>query len=856
MSQKHIRLYGAAPFQLLMYPLSSDDNINDGNQDTGVEYLHTGVGLLSRLLEQIPAPGITIHTPTLEDPGRAAVRSIAELEFRGRNPNPVLGLARQRSVGRLHLPPTWYAPLDEEGTGTLICVVQDAEPGSAFPSENRDLIFDALPNSQPCPVVVHASPPLCTGGLWDALHKRLNHKLKLGANTVVIVSAEELRTEGIDLSYGLSWERTCEDFVEKLGSVGRLTTLVTCPHLLVLFGCDGLIYHRGRQAGKPFLFFDPLCIEGDFLRRNLGNIPGIGEAFVAGFARGLAASYVTSLDTTEEGGGDQIGACMESAIRAGFWAARRMARRGLILRKATNLPVMTYQIEIPIEEDSEASPKQQLLKFPIPSDRIAKETEPNWSLIDSMVGDVTELARRIVIDGPEAPGHQVAQARFGQLVLFDRHEIETFRTLFNVMREYFSGANKTRPLCIALCGLTGSGKAFAAIQVAQSALRGRNIRILRFNLCKFTSAADLTAAFYTIRENVLTDGSIPVVYFNGFDTSFPESKTPFEWLTHLVPVMMDGKFSDKGVTKHLGPAVFFFGASSTRVYAGLRRRADAETDASRLRDFLGCLHGCVDVLGPNRLDAADRLYPLRRAAVLRALLEARQPNLKAGNKLNMDDGVLTSLLLVPRYRRGLWSLRSLVAMSRLDDRRYFELAALPPRTQLNIHVDHDEFIRHMNGLPIPLEHREEIAACIHDAYNQAIRAMPADETPEIVPWEALEEEKRESSRAHADSIPHKLRLIRCFASPEQENRTALDSFSRHELEKLSIEEHDRWCAERLQKQWRLGPRNPSVRSSPFFVPWSDMTEPWRDVDRKIVERYPEILRKHGLMVYRTELGDA
>jgi hypothetical protein len=98
-------------------------------------------------------------------------------------------------------------------------------------------------------------------------------KLQLRAETIVIVSAKELRAEGIDLLYGLSWEKTCEEFVEKLGSVGWLTTPVTCPHFIVLFGCDGLIDHGERQAGKPVLFFDPLCIEGDFLAEELGQHP-------------------------------------------------------------------------------------------------------------------------------------------------------------------------------------------------------------------------------------------------------------------------------------------------------------------------------------------------------------------------------------------------------------------------------------------------------------------------------------------------------------------------------------------------------------------------------------------------------
>ena len=871
MVQSHILLYGAAPSQLLVFPLRSNDYANEHQQCTGIEYLYAGVGLLSCFLEQVSADSVHIYKHAFGDPDRAAIHSILELEFRGTNSEgqPVLGLARQRIVGSLDLPPKWHSPQQppsEEDLGAvkggkevMVCIVQDAEAGKSFTSDSKRLILDGLPKALPCPVVVHASRPLCVGGLWDAIHQREKDSPELGAETIIIVSAEDLRAEGIDLSYGLSWEKTCEDFVEKLGSIGRLTTLVTCPHLVVLFGCDGLIHHRGRRADKPTLFFDPFCIEGDFVRGSWGSIPGVGEAFVGGFSRGLVSAYGASLDTRGDDRDGIINTCVEEGIKAGFWVARRMASQGLFLREPTDTPALAYRTGISPEEELNTPRGQRLLRFAIPSDKIAKETEPSWSLIDSMVGDVTEVARRIVIDGPGALGPQVAQARFGQLVLFDRHEIESFRTLFNLMRQYFSGTNNTRPLCIALCGLTGSGKAFAAIQVAQSAFKGHNIRILRFNLCKFTCAADLTAAFYTIRDHALSDGSVPVVYFNGFDTSLPGSGAQFEWLTYLAPVMLDGKFSDKGVTKNIGPAIFFFGATSTRAYADLKRRAEAEREIStgaRLRSFLGCLHGYADVLGPNHIDEADRLYPVRRAPILRALLETRQPSLKAGNRLNMDDGVLTGLLLVPRYHRGLWSLRSIIAMSRLDGRRYFELAALPPRTQLNIHVDHDEFVRHMSRLPIPLEYREGIAACIHDAYNMAIRDMPnGSGPPEIVSWEKLEEEKRESSRAHADSIPHKLRLIKCFTSPEQENRQPLEGFTRGDLEKLAIEEHDRWCAERLQKQWRLGPRDPSARSSPFFVPWSDMTEEWQDVDRKIVERYPEILKKHGLMIYRTELGN-
>jgi hypothetical protein len=498
------------------------------------------------------------------------------------------------------------------------------------------------------------------------------------------------------------------------------------------------------------------------------------------------------------------------------------------------------------------------LKFAIPADKIAREREPNWFVLDSMVGDVTEVARRIVTNGPEAPGNQVPQARFGRLVLFDRHEIETIRTIFSLIQQYVSNPKReSPPLNIALCGLRGLGRACAAMQVAESATRGCNVRQLQFDLGKFTSATDLTAAFYSIRDCAVSpEGPTPLVYFDGFDTSPPGSAgSLFGWLPYLAPVILDGVFSDGGVARHIGRAVFFFSTSAVRTYFELKRRADGDTHISAgVRSFLGCLHGSVDVLGPNRLNAADRLYPVRRAALLRALLEEKEPKLLANRKLKIDDGVLTGLLLVPSYRQGIRSIRSIIAMSRLGGRQSFELAALPPRTQLNIHVDHDEFLRHMGGMPIPREHRGEVARGIHNAYNKSIYAMPdgTANKPSPEPWEELDEEKRESSRAHADSIPYKLRLIGCFLSPEQESRKVVREFSTKDVERLAVNEHDRWCAERLQRQWRLGARDPKTRSSPFLVSWSEMEEHWRNVDRDIVRSYPEILAPRGLMIYKTE----
>lgn len=77
----------------------------------------------------------------------------------------------------------------------------------------------------------------------------------------VIIDADDLREEGISLSRSLSWEQTTEDFVRNLGSNGRLDTLVTCPNLIVRFGNEGIIHHRGRDATDPKLYFHPRQVE-------------------------------------------------------------------------------------------------------------------------------------------------------------------------------------------------------------------------------------------------------------------------------------------------------------------------------------------------------------------------------------------------------------------------------------------------------------------------------------------------------------------------------------------------------------------------------------------------------------------
>ncbi|KAK0744401.1 hypothetical protein B0T21DRAFT_407510 [Apiosordaria backusii] len=849
---QQIIIAGDNPEQLFLYWSDQASTPSPGSKAPRPYRCRVGLGLLAEFLEQGLKNGDTklevlVHKPTCFSVNTNAIDSILELEThelpkRSSSSSPRFKLRRLVNLDterHWHLP---TLPDHEIGTWRDRCLIifKETRHEKRLPEENvRDAIA-LLNKCQPRLLIYHMAGPLCDSKVWDTVrHGPICLKTAEcdPQRLIVVVEANDLRAEGIEFSHGLSWEKTCEDFVEKLGSVGKLVSLVTCAHLVVLFGCEGVIYHRGWQVAKPVLFFDPLCLEGEFLGKNWGYIPGLTDAFIAGLACGLKLS-----DTQVD---------VEEGIKFGLQAARRLAAAGLAeptaTRTAESFLSSTYRatdIMKPIEENE----RNELLRFAIPSDNIARSSDPGWSILDQVIGDPVEVARQIVRRGTFSSPRQVPLARFNQLLLFDRREIEFFRTIHNFLEEYFL-APMHRPLCIALFGPRGSGKAFAAHQVFEAAARDKPIKKFQFDLSQFTSVDDLLAAFHTIRD-VSLKGSMPMAYFNAFDCSFEGS--PLGWLPHLLGVMFSGCFSDRGISRPLGAAVFFFGSIAIKSYDDFRRKASKAVvtggNFNRAQEFLACLHAFGDMSGPDKMnwrEGEDKLYPVRRAVIIRTLLEKREPNLVCQGAIDIEDSVLNALLLVPTYRQGIRSIKSIIDMSRLNGRHRFERSSLPPPVQLDLHVEYKVFLRCLNGSPLPEQLREPLAKALHKTYLDVRGKMTGKDkatADDLKSWDEISEELRESSRAHADSIPSKLREIQCFLAEKQEGRPPVKSFTKDQREKLGKIEHDRWSAERLQNQWGTGEeRDPRRRKTPFLKPWEDLEYNWQDVDRQLVASYPDIL---------------
>lgn len=53
----------------------------------------------------------------------------------------------------------------------------------------------------------------------------------------------------------------------------------------------------------------------------------------------------------------------------------------------------------------------------------------------------------------------------------------------------------------------------------------------------------------------------------------------------------------------------------------------------------------------------------------------------------------------------------------------------------------------------------------------------------------------------------------------------------------------------------MGARNSKQRTTPFIVPWRDLTQEWKDVDRVMVEVVPTVLKTAGYRMYKMKEKD-
>jgi hypothetical protein len=148
--------------------------------------------------------------------------------------------------------------------------------------------------------------------------------------------------------------------------------------------------------------------------------------------------------------------------------------------------------------------------------------------------------------------------------------------------------------------------------------------------------------------------------------------------------------------------------------------------------------------------------------------------------------------------------------------------------------------------------RETLAQGIHADYVRRRRDDGADpDDRALEPWEALPETLRAANRAQAADLGRKLRTVGCELSPAADWIPPPLPFTDSELEHLAMLEHQRWEIERRQDGWRPGPdRDPVRKLSPYLVPWENLPEEIKDLDRDAIRALPTFLARAGFAITR------
>jgi len=795
-------------------------------------------------------------------------------EYAEKSPADVPAWRVEEFLGLDHCAP--YAPSEEEWKRIVddtpdaeLVVLDDADLGFR---ERQDLWPQAItaPGRYPW-ILLKMARPVAQGSLWKHLCE--NHADRL----IVVIPVNDLRKTEVQISRELSWERTAQDVVWEIVHNPRVNALSRCAHVVVSFNTAGavLLSRQGsstagmeHEAHKGLLFFDPLLVEGMWEQDHPGGMIGYTTCLTASIAR----QWMLVADNPN----------IRQGIQSGLAAMRTLHLEGYGQRGAD---LKQVKLEFPIEliakqlvGDVELfavaeiqDPVRFLTRSGVAMERPSEDGY--WTLLKDRYRDnLSQVAERIVIEGPEVALRGVPLGKFGGLLAVDRRETEAFRSIRSLVNEYCRQGQQRRPLSIAVFGAPGSGKSFGITEVTRSLLP-EQIQALEFNLAQLGSQEDLVDALHQVRDVALS-GKIPLVFWDEFDS--PLMGKPLGWLRYFLAPMQDGRFQEGQITHPIGRAIFVFAGGTCERMESFGQGLDpVDFRAAKGPDFVSRLRGYVNILGPDpQKDSGgaqpDPYYVIRRAILLRSILQRNAPNLFAepGGRgaLNIDRGVLRAFLGTPRYRHGVRSMEAVVAMSLLAGKTGFERSNLPSEAQLDLHVDGRDFLALVQQMDLEGELLEKLAEAAHEVFCDGLGARGYKLGPKkddklkisdmLKPYVELPEHEKEQNRANIRDVANKLAQIGYVMVPARSNEPPFD-FPSNDLEMLAEMEHARWMAQKLQDGWQYAPRTDrSKKLSDALLPWDKLPPEQKEKDRDLVRGIPRILARAGYAIVKSRARPA
>jgi len=713
-------------------------------------------------------------------------------------------------------------------------------------------------------ILLKMASPVAQGPLWEGLHRTHSDRL------IVVATVDDLRLSEVQISRELSWERTAQDVFWELIHNPCVNALSHCAHVVISFGTDGAILLSRQEVGgqttfKCSLFFDPKGIEGTWNQNHPGGMIGYTSCLTASIARqvllkpeapdidaGMQAGLAAMRTLHLEGYGERGTTAYEAKL-----AFPMDTVAATIARPATQFTVASVQDPMRFVEQKGEPGEKPLI-------------EGYWTILqDRYQNALDEVAKQVVLEGPEAALQGVPWGKFGKLFTVDRQEIESFRSIRNLIFEYCVQGKQKRPLSVAVFGPRGSGKSFGIIEIANSLLPDQ-IELLEFNLSQFDSEEDLHAAFHQVRDVGLS-GMIPLVFWDEFDTSL--EGMPLGWLRYFLAPMQDGKFQEGQINHPIGRSLFVFaGATSSTVTTFGQGLKPEEFRAAKGPDFVSRLKGYINVLGPNPVtrrgaSTAPDLHFIPRAIILRSSLNRSSPQLfeKRDGKelLNIDRGVLRALLKTSEYKHGARSIESIISTSQLTGKTSFERSSLPAESQLDLHVDGKSFLSLVQQVELEGDMLEKLAEATHDVFCEGLKTHKFKYGPKtdeklkthiaLRPYAELPKEMKEQNRRNVRDIPVKLAAAGYIMIPARSSDRPF-SFPGEGLEQLAKAGREGWMQTKLDDGWTDAPETDRAKKQhKLLVPWDELPEEEKEKDRDLVRGIPTVLARAGYTVVKSSV---
>ena len=663
---------------------------------------------------------------------------------------------------------------------------------------------------------------------------------------ILVVDADTLRSRGAAISTGRSWDDSFTGLIQHLNGSGG--ALMKCAaHLLVRFGTAGLVHVRPDKKGLEFTaHFLPAEVEEEGSPEKMA---GLREVFIARLSMELTRSTVPHQEV-KDGPVTRVPDIRTVEQRIPFAAIEALRSA----RMAQDSGWIVHEDELAIPAEVFALPSNNNLSI---AGMDITALPDHGSLLDLAThgshDTLMAWAVHHVLTGENGVLGATPMVPFGGLLSADRQEIEQYRAIRDKMFHYVAHPGD-KPMSIGVFGPPGSGKTFGVEQIKD--MLGEAVTWISIDFGGFQKEEQILKEWQGIRnENIRL--RIPFVLFDEFDA--PLHGTPYGWFQHFLQPVNNGVFREDTVEHPVGRGIFVFTGGTCHTYAELRRKSqggdpvnETARDQARERkmpDMLRRLEDHIDVKGVSRRpgEPAD-LYLVRRAVVLRKqFIGKRTEDVK--KKVDVDLGLLVALLRIEDYHNGTSAMCKLVARIKPNDEGRFGSGALPADDELDNYVDPKALKAIMTDSAHLQDVIESLARMIHEGWRK--NQDPKEKKEADVPWDELSPSYQDSNRMQAMDMVRKLASIRCRIVKDNARTSPITVFTANEVESMARDEHDRWMKEKLAAGWVYGPeRNNLLRIHPLLIPYDELDEKAKEMDREPVRRIPEWLREVGFGVVR------